>query len=168
MIDLPCLQRPRYSRGFTIVELLIVIVIVSILAAVAIPSYREYVMRTNRTVAKAALQELMTRQESYAVDHKKYAANLGRLGIGSDGNTTAFLNGDGAITTTNSDDAALYQLSLEANTDTSCEASTGNNFTIAIVATPLGSQDSKCGTLCLTSSGERGSSLGTAADCWRR
>lgn len=156
-------------RGFTIVELLIVIVIVSILSAIAVPSYRQYVMRTNRTVAKAALQDLLTRQENYAVDHKSYSSTFTGIGIGSSGN--AFVTSDGRISDANTDNSALYQFTLQASISTSCAgtALSAAPVTIAVTATPIGSnQDTVCGKLCLGSNGDRGATPGVVADCWRR
>lgn len=46
------------ARGFTLIELMIVVVIVGVLSAIAIPSYQQYVVRANRSVAKADLMEL--------------------------------------------------------------------------------------------------------------
>jgi type IV pilus assembly protein PilE len=58
-------QPPRYSRGVTLIELMVVVVIISILMAVAIPSYRSYVLRSHRVEAKTALLDLAGREERY-------------------------------------------------------------------------------------------------------
>lgn len=157
------------SRGFTLTEMLIVVVIVGILTTLAVPSYRQYVQRTNRTVAKAALQELMTRQEGYAVDHKVYASRPGLLGIGASANTIAYVSSDGAIGSSNT--GALYQITLQADANASCAVPSGASIgtTVALKATPVTAEtDTVCGALCLSSSGVRGSTVGTATECWKR
>jgi len=159
------------SRGFTLTEILIVIVIVGILSTLAIPSYRNYVMRTNRTVAKVALQELVTKQESYAVDHKVYAADFARLGIaGSGAASVAYVGSDGAISRNAA--GALYQLALSNTTGTvsSCSSTgTATDYAFTLTATRLSdATDTVCGNLCISSGGVRGASLGTATDCWKR
>lgn len=165
-------QAPQATRGFTLVELLIVIVIVSILAALAIPSYRQYVMRTHRTIAKVALQDLFTRQESYAVDHKSYAADFERLGVaGSGAADVAYVTADGVISRNVAN--ALYGFALKRNTGSSVSTcvldSTPTALGFGLVATPIGNNaDTQCGSLCLTSSGDRGANPGVVADCWRR
>lgn len=167
-----CHTGPRATRGFTIIELLIVIVIVSILAALAIPSYREYVMRSHRTVAKVALQDLLTRQESYAVDHKSYAADFERLGVaGSGAAGVAYVTTDGVISRNVSN--ALYSFALKKNTGSSVSTcvfdASPTALGFSLIATPVGSNtDTKCGTLCITSGGDRGANPGVVADCWRR
>lgn len=164
------MSAPRNAaRGFTLTEILIVIVIVGILTTLAVPSYRQYVQRTNRTVAKASLQELMTRQESYAVDHKRYADKPGMLGVGAAGNTLAYVASDGVIGSSSS--GALYQITLQADANASCAAPSGVSIgtTVALKATPVtAATDTVCGTLCLSSSGVRGSTVGTATECWKR
>lgn len=161
------------QHGVTIIELLVVIVILSILAAIAVPSYRGYVMRTNRTIAKSALQELITRQESYAVDHKGYAANFDRLGIaGSAAAGIAYVTTDGVIS--RNPGGALYQLALHDNstgTLSSCASLGGTAGPLAyrLSATPVqAATDTVCSTLCLASTGEKGNSAGDLASCWRR
>lgn len=161
----------RHTRGFTLTEILIVVVIVSILATLAIPSYRNYVMRTNRTVAKAALQELVTRQESYAVDHKRYAADFARLGIaGSGAADVAYVGSDGAISRNAA--GALYQFALTGTGGTVSDCTSSGAVT-AVAFTLTASRvsdatDTVCGNLCISSGGVRGASLGTATDCWKR
>jgi type IV pilus assembly protein PilE len=59
------LQPFRYSRGVTLIELMIVVVIASILMAIAVPSYRSYVLRSHRVEAKTALLDLAGREERY-------------------------------------------------------------------------------------------------------
>lgn len=160
------------TRGFTIIELLIVIVVISILAALAIPSYRQYVMRTHRTVAKVALQDLLIRQESYAVDHKRYAADFERLGVaGSGAADVAYVTSDGVISRNASN--ALYSFALKKNTGSSVSTcaldANPSAQSFGLIATPVGNNaDTQCGSLCLTSSGDRGANPGAVANCWRR
>lgn len=156
----------RRTGGFTIVEMLITIVIVSILATLALPSYRQYVMRANRTVAKAALQDLVTRQESYALDHKGYATSFSALGITGTG---AYVTSDGVLSGNAANALYTFTLASSSGTVSSC-ALTGSatRLSYALIATPATNADTKCGNLCFTSAGDRGSSLSTVADCWRR
>ncbi len=69
----------KKHKGFTLIELMITIVIVAILASIAIPSYRQYVIRGNRTAAQAAMMEIATRQQQFFVANRTYAtaAQLG-------------------------------------------------------------------------------------------
>ncbi|HEY6880276.1 MAG TPA: prepilin-type N-terminal cleavage/methylation domain-containing protein [Polyangiales bacterium] len=65
--------RSRRPEGFTLIELMIVVVILGILAVVAIPSYRSYVYRSKTTEAIGFLGEIKSRQEAYRADFGQYA-----------------------------------------------------------------------------------------------
>ena len=64
------------QRGVTLIELVVVVMIVGILAAVAIPSYRTYVIRSQRSDAKDALLALATQQEKHYLQCNTYAEIL--------------------------------------------------------------------------------------------
>lgn len=64
------------SKGFTLIEVMVVVVIIGILAAVAIPSYRDYVRRSHRSAAAQLMLQIQTRQEQYFLDARAYAANV--------------------------------------------------------------------------------------------
>jgi len=74
----------RRVAGFTLVELMIVVVIIAILAALAMNSYRRYILRGHRTDATRALQDLSAREENYYFSNNAYTNNLTKLGSGSD------------------------------------------------------------------------------------
>lgn len=60
------------QRGFTLIELMITVAIVGILAAVAIPSYVEYIKRTRQEDAKVCAASILTAETEYFTEYKKY------------------------------------------------------------------------------------------------
>ncbi len=74
----------RYaSGGFTLIEIMIVVVIVSILAMIAVPAYNDSVNKARRTDGQAALMDIMARQERYFTENSTYTTNLSDLNISS-------------------------------------------------------------------------------------
>jgi type IV pilus assembly protein PilE len=71
----------RDHRGVTLVELLIVIVIIAILGLIAVPSYRQYSMRAQRTEAKTALLRLAANQERFYLQNNTYTNDTVALGF---------------------------------------------------------------------------------------
>jgi type IV pilus assembly protein PilE len=67
--------------GFTLLELVITVAIVGILAAIALPSYGQYVIRANRAQAKQFLEDIANRQEQYLLDQRSYSATIGSGGL---------------------------------------------------------------------------------------
>ena len=87
------------NKGLTLIELLIVIVIIGILAAVAIPSYTGYMQRARRADAKVALEQLRASQEMFRAERGSYSINLVEL-VNTWG--VPNMSGDYAILLTNS------------------------------------------------------------------
>lgn len=140
------------QQGFTLIELVIVVAIVGILTSIALPMYRDYVIRANRTEAKTALAAVALAQERYYSANNTYSTTLASLGtvmgIASSGLTE---NG-------------YYNISIAA-------ASPTVGYTLS--ATPqskAGQNTDKCNILTLTNTGVKGVSSATsgytAANCW--
>lgn len=70
----------KIASGFTLIEMLIVVVIVGIVMAVAIPAYQTHTLKANRADAYAALDEIMKAQERFAYENGTYTTDLTALG----------------------------------------------------------------------------------------
>jgi type IV pilus assembly protein PilE len=137
---------PSKTKGFTLIEMMIVVVVVGILAAVAIPSYQEYVRRGNRADAKSQMLQLQNwLQQQYTMSNA-YPLNLD--------NAPATLKQSPAT------GAAKFNITLPA--------ATAQTYTLQ--AAPAGSYaDPKCGTLTITNSGARTKSGTDTLDyCWNK
>lgn len=63
----------RRAGGFTLIELMIAVVIIGILAAVALPNYRQYVIRGNRSAAQAQMMDIANREQQFLLMNRAYA-----------------------------------------------------------------------------------------------
>lgn len=86
------------ERGFTLIELMIVIAIIGILAAIAIPQFSAYRKRSYNSSAQSDVRNIATAQEAYYVDETTYAQNIGSLsgatyGYMQSGKVTANVSG---------------------------------------------------------------------------
>lgn len=75
-------------RGFTLIELMIVVVIMAVLASIALPSYTNYAQKARRSDAKIALSKAAALQERFFLKSNAYTSNVNELG-GSGGSLTS-------------------------------------------------------------------------------
>jgi len=137
--------RSHRRRGFTLIELMIVVAIISIIATVAIPSYNQYTKRTNRSVAGQMLLNIQSREEQYMLDARAYTNVLDSTGLNivHEGFTCA-----GTTCT-----SILYTVTVAVN------STTPPSYTVSAV--PItGRSQADDGTLTLTSAGVRARTAG--------
>ena len=83
------------QSGFTLVELMIVVAIIGILAAVAIPNYQKYQARARQTEARIGLASVYTAEKSFAVENSSYTMCLSAIGVAFEGNKKYYAIGFG-------------------------------------------------------------------------
>jgi len=71
----------RRARGFTLIEVLIVVAVITILTTVAWPSYSRYVKRGYRAAAQQFMMDISSREEQYLLDARTYTAALDGTGL---------------------------------------------------------------------------------------
>jgi type IV pilus assembly protein PilE len=154
------------QQGFTLVELLITMVIVSILAAIAIPSYSSYIQRSRRTDAKSALLDLASLEERYFSTNNTYTNLPTNLGYTA-GAGVAFPVGSGYYNITTLT-ATLAVAPLNAT-------SAGTPATYTIIATPVAgnsqANDTACASFTVTSAGQQtalnSAGVDNSVTCWK-
>ncbi len=138
----------RKNQGFTLIELMIVVLIVGILAAIAWPQYTQYVLDSNRSTCAARLVELQNNMERYFTENQTYQDGSGGPAV-----TDFFASADCPPNQSN----APYTLSI-----------TSAATTYTLTATAQGRQtNDDCGNLTLDETGDKGVSGSASLDqCW--
>lgn len=147
-------RRPRGEYGFTLIELMITVAVIGILAAVAFPSYTQYIVRANRSAAQSFMFTVANRQEQSMLNARSYFS----VATGTAAQWTAV--------------SINVPTEVQANyVVTVASDNTATPPTYTITATPSGAQaqrDTKCANLTLTQAGVKGKT-GTApavSACW--
>lgn len=146
-MNMDTISSKRFARGFTLVELMIVVVIIAILVGIAYPLYTEQVRKAHRADGKSALMEIMQAEERYRTTEFTYTTDLdGDLGYSSDPVES---------------DESYYQVAAAA-----CAGDI--RVCVQLTATPINAQSGdKCGNLTLDSRGNKGRSGSAPMDqCW--
>lgn len=71
----------KRERGFSLVELMVVVAVIAILAAIAYPSYQDYVIKANRTAAQAFMMDIANKEQQYLLDTRSYSSSLTDLAL---------------------------------------------------------------------------------------
>lgn len=141
-------MRPSTQRGFTLIEVMIVVAVIAILASIALPSYQESIRKSRRADAKSALLAASQAMEKYYTERQTYlSATLGA-------------NSTDVYRTTSPDN--FYTLSFTATP-------TASAYSIeAAPRTGTSQTADKCGTFTITQTGAKGVTGGslTVAECW--
>lgn len=136
------MQLRKRMRGITLIELMIVVLIVGMLAAVAVPSYRDYAARAKRTEAKSALLNLATNQERFYINNNRFTQDMTQLGFSADPYIT---------------DSQSYSVEVTAASATDFSATA--TFRLG------GREANKCKTFSINGRGQKTSTPN--ADCWK-
>lgn len=145
----------RTMRGVTLMELLVVVAVIGILAAIGIPSYRRYLIRSQRSAAKIALLQLQTAQEKFYLQNNIYTDDI----------TTASPTGLGLLGVS---EASKYEITVALQPDANGTAAQG--FVATATPTTDGGQadDTECGNFTIDERGTRGVSGGAGPQlCWK-
>ncbi|MGV3592656.1 MAG: type IV pilin protein [Gammaproteobacteria bacterium] len=144
-----CQALPRSARGFTLVEILVALAIVAIIAAIALPSYRDSTLRAGRADGKTALMQVASDQERFFSNNFTYSTNAVPLATTP---TASLTSRDGN-----------YVVTVAA-----CSGGTIATCFVASAAPQGGQTADSCGTLTINQLGVRTASGGTVEDCWER
>jgi type IV pilus assembly protein PilE len=137
----------RGSTGFTLIELMITVAIVAILAAIAVPSYQDYVRKGRRADAQGFMLDVVARQQHFLLDRRSFAVSI---------TDAPASNGLGLTVPTNV--SAFYTITIVTD-----NAARPPSF--VVTGTPAGSQVGEtCGTLTIDQRGVK-DRTGTGS-CW--
>jgi type IV pilus assembly protein PilE len=138
----------RGQAGFTLIELMIVVVIIGILAVISYPSYQSHLIETRRSDARSSLLDISARLERFMISNNSYTTVVsGATGLNLGSNTSA---------------EGYYTIAITAGNF--CGSNIAICYQITATAIAPQDQDTECATITLNSTGARSGT--TAGACW--
>lgn len=138
----------RKQRGFGLMELMVVVVVVAILTALGLPAYRDQMNKGRRADGKTLLLQAAAKQQAYYGEHRQYTADMRQLGYSA---------------AQTASEGGFYRVSVALGP---------NNQSYTMTATRLNAQtnDTQCGDLTLNSFGAKSAINATTSTpdktCW--
>jgi type IV pilus assembly protein PilE len=154
----------RREHGFTIIELMIVVVVIAVISAIALPSYTDYITRSKFAEAYAHLSDLRVKMEQFYLDNRRYSSTTGGGTCGITGGNTPTAQGAKYFDFTcasSTANAAGDQAYLLTATGKAAEGLSGIAFTIDTANTK------QTVVTASTPMADKGYAAGTTA-CWIR
>jgi type IV pilus assembly protein PilE len=142
----------KKSDGFTLIELMIVLIVIGVLAAIVYPSYQKYILKSHRATAINAVLDVASREARYYTTNNNYTSSMTALGYSADPYPVA-----------NGTDSYWYNVNLLSVTAATSTAPA--HFTVQAVPTG-GQNNDTCGTFTYTDMGVKAVTSGSLSDCW--
>lgn len=132
------------NRGFTLIELMIVLAVMSILLVIAVPNYQKHIQKTRRADAQGAVHTAAAQQEQYFFRENQYTGDINEL-AGADS------------------PEGYYELTVASTNE-------GHGFVVTAKAVGVQTSDTDCQTFTLTHLNQEGAAGKSGADnsavCW--
>jgi len=153
-LELNARGRSRCGGGFTLIELMVAVAVITILAAIAYPSYLSQMRKSRRSEVESTLMDIAQRQQQYLLDARAYAPDVTTLNV-----------------TIPADVSTFYTITICRAVGAPCNAPGGTPPTFAAIATPkAGSAQASDYTLAIDSTGAKstftGSSTAVTPSVW--
>ena len=135
-------------RGFTLVETMMVLLVVSILVGIAVPAYQNSLNKGRRSDARSALMDVANRQESLMLDRNTYTEDMTQLGFAADPMVSS---------------EKYYTVDAQ-----DCGDGIDRCYVLTATPRPSGAQagDTRCTTLVVDSNGARTATGSAIMECW--
>lgn len=151
----------KLQKGFTLIEVMVVVAIVAILASFIYPSYQEHLIKSKRAAAQSFMLSVANKQEQILMDLRCYVPVAANADFPNDPSNAS----PGLNMTVPTDVSSHYSIVVNAS---ACPVVGAPTYSITATPTsPAQLQDTKCAILTLNQAGQKGiSGTGSVENCW--